>query len=159
MFGSFGFGAQDLEDLDLALEFFLRAEEALTEANNNLIVAKEELEQANQRARNATKLMRKAEGQARDVEAFKVRMDEAQVDAQKAIENMYDAEREAERARLEAASATATLDALKKRIEVWKAFESEKISLRNARLQNQKIEDEIDDLMQQKLEQLESAQK
>ena len=52
-----------------------------------------------------------------------------------------------------------TLDALKKRIEVWKAFEAEKISLRNARLQNQKIEDEIDDLMQQKLEQLESAQK
>ena len=107
-------GLQDLEDLDLALEFFLRAEEALSEANNNLIVAKEELEQANQRARNATKLMRKAEGQARDVEAFKARMDEAQVDAQKAIENMYDAEREAERARLEAASATATLDALKK---------------------------------------------
>ena len=107
-------GLQDLEDLDLALEFFLRAEEALTEANNNLIAAKEELEQANRRARNATKLMRKAEGQARDVEAFKARMDEAQVDAQKAIENMYDAEREAERARLEAASATATLDALKK---------------------------------------------
>ena len=52
-----------------------------------------------------------------------------------------------------------TLDALKKRIKVWKAFEAEKISLRNARLQNQKIEDEIDDLMQQKLEQLESAQK
>ena len=52
-----------------------------------------------------------------------------------------------------------TLDALKKRIEVWKAFEAKKISLRNARLQNQKIEDEIDDLMQQKLEQLESAQK
>ena len=52
-----------------------------------------------------------------------------------------------------------TLDALKKRIKVWQAFEDKKISLRNARLQNQKIEDEIDDLMQQKLEQLESAQK
>ena len=52
-----------------------------------------------------------------------------------------------------------TLDALKKRIKVLKAFESKEISLRNARLQNQKIEDEIDDLMQQKLEQLESAQK
>ena len=52
-----------------------------------------------------------------------------------------------------------TLDALTKRIEVWKAFEDEKISLENARLRNQKIEDEIDDLMQQKLEQLESAQK
>ena len=52
-----------------------------------------------------------------------------------------------------------TLDALKKRIKVWEAFEANKISLRNARLQNQKIEDEIDDLMQKKLEQLESAQK
>tara|TARA_Y100001936_G_scaffold70123_1_gene69199 strand:- start:175 stop:981 length:807 start_codon:yes stop_codon:yes gene_type:complete len=52
-----------------------------------------------------------------------------------------------------------TLEALKKRIKVWKAFEAEKISLESARLQNQKIEDEIDDLMQQKLEQLESAQK
>ena len=52
-----------------------------------------------------------------------------------------------------------TLDALKKRIKVWKAFEENKISLENARRQNQKIEDEIDDLMQQKLDQLESAQK
>ena len=52
-----------------------------------------------------------------------------------------------------------TLNALKKRIKVWKAFEAEKISLRDARIQNQIIEDEIDDLMQQKLEQLESAQK
>ena len=52
-----------------------------------------------------------------------------------------------------------TLDALKKRIKVWKAFEDNKISLENARRQNQKIEDEIDDLMQQKLDQLESAQK
>jgi len=52
-----------------------------------------------------------------------------------------------------------TLEALKKRIKVWKAFEAKKISLKRARLQNQKIEDEIDDLMQQKLEQLESAQK
>ena len=111
-------GLQDLEDLDLALEFALRAEEALAEANDKLIAAKEELDQANQRARNATKLMRKAEGQARDVEAFRARMDEAKVDAQKAIENMYDAEREAERARLEAASATATLDAVRKTKEV-----------------------------------------
>ena len=111
-------GLQDLEDLDLALEFALRAEEALAEANDKLIAAKEELDQANQRARNATKLMRKAESQARDVEAFRVRMDEAKVDAQKAIENMYDAEREAEQARLEAASATATLGAVRKTKEV-----------------------------------------
>ena len=105
---------QDLQDLDLALEFAIRAEEALREANDNLILAKEALDQANERARNATKLMRKAEGQARDVEAFQARMDEAKIDAQKAIENMYDAEREAERARLEAAAATATLDAVRK---------------------------------------------
>ena len=111
-------GLQDLEDIDLALEFALRAEEALAEANDKLIAAKEKLDQANQRARNATKLMRKAEGQARDVEAFRARMDEAKIDAQKAIENMYDAEREAERARLEAASATATLDAVRKTKEV-----------------------------------------
>ena len=31
--------------------------------------------------------MRKAEGQARDVEAFRARMDEAKVNAQKAIDN------------------------------------------------------------------------
>ena len=52
-----------------------------------------------------------------------------------------------------------TLDALLKRIDVWKAHENKKISLQDARSQNQKIEDEIDILMQKKLEQLESAQK
>ena len=52
-----------------------------------------------------------------------------------------------------------TLEALKKRILVWKTYEKGKISLKDARKQNQTIEDEIDDLMQQKLEQLESAQK
>ena len=52
-----------------------------------------------------------------------------------------------------------TLEALKKRILVWKTYEKGKISLKDARKQNQAIEDEIDDLMQQKLEQLESAQK
>ena len=111
-------GLQDLDDLDLALEFAARAEEALRQANDKLILAKETLDQANQRARNATKLMRKAEGQAKDVESFKARMEEAKLDAQKAIENMYDAEREAERARLEAAAATATLDAVRKTKDV-----------------------------------------
>ena len=111
-------GLQDLDDLDLALEFAARAEEALQQANDKLILAKETLDQANQRARNATKLMRKAEGQAKDVESFKARMEEAKLDAQKAIENMYDAEREAERARLEAAAATATLDAVRKTKDV-----------------------------------------
>ena len=52
-----------------------------------------------------------------------------------------------------------TLEALKKRILVWKTYEKGNISLRDARKQNQIIENEIDDLMQQKLEQLESAQK
>ncbi len=52
-----------------------------------------------------------------------------------------------------------TLKALEKRIEVWKLFESNNISLREARIKNQEIEDEIDILMQKKLEQLESAQK
>jgi len=111
-------GLEDLEDLDLALEFASRAEEALQAANENLILAKDVLDQANERARNATKLMRKAEGQAKDVESFQARMEEAKIDAQKAIENMYDAEREAERARLEAAAATATLGAVRKTKDV-----------------------------------------
>ncbi len=45
-------------------------------------------------------------------------MEEAKVEAQNAIDLMYDAEREAELARLEAASAKATLDAIKKTREV-----------------------------------------
>ena len=52
-----------------------------------------------------------------------------------------------------------TLEALEKRIKVWKLFESNAISLREARSKNQEIEDEIDILMQKKLEQLESAKK
>jgi Membrane-fusion protein len=62
--------------------------------------------------------MRKAEGQAKDVESFQARMDDAREEAQKAIENMYNAEREAERARLEVAAATATLDAVQKTKDV-----------------------------------------
>ena len=52
-----------------------------------------------------------------------------------------------------------TLNALEKRIRVWKSYERSSISLKDARIKNQEIEDEIDILMQKKLEQLESAQK
>ena len=45
-------------------------------------------------------------------------MEEAKVEAQNAIDLMYDAEREAELARLEAASAKATLDAIEKTREI-----------------------------------------
>ena len=111
-------GIQDLQRLDLALEFYNRAEEALNKANEELDLAKLALIDANKRAQSAEKLMRKAERQADDIELFKLRMDEAKKEAQKAIEEMFDAEREAERARLEAASATATLDAVQKTLEV-----------------------------------------
>ena len=43
------------------------------------------LDQANQRAMNAEKLMRKAEGKAKDVEEFKSRMEIAQKEAEEAI--------------------------------------------------------------------------
>jgi len=128
-------GLQDLESLDLALEFAERAEEALSAANDELRFAKEALDEANAMARNAEKLMRKAEGQAKDVESFQARMEEAKLDAQKAIENMYDAEREAERARLEAAAATATLDAVRKTKDVESyAQEEAKLAKKEAKL-------------------------
>ena len=111
-------GLQDIDNLDLAIEFAARAEDALNKANADLVAAKQALDEANERARTATKLMRKAEGQAKDVESFQARMDDAREEAQKAIENMYNAEREAERARLEVAAATATLDAVQKTKDV-----------------------------------------
>ena len=111
-------GIQDLQSLDLALEFYNRAEEALNRADEELNLAKQALIDANKRAQSAERLMRKAERQADDIQLFKLRMDEAKKEAQNAIEEMFDAEREAERARLEAASATATLDAVQKTLEV-----------------------------------------
>jgi len=111
-------GLLEIDNLDLAIEFAARAVEALSKANEELRIAKEALEKANERARNAQKLLKKAEGQAKDVESFQARMEEARKDAQKAIETMYDAEREAERARLEAAAAVATLDAIRKTKDV-----------------------------------------
>lgn len=127
-------GLQDIDNLDLAVEFAARAEDALNKANEDVIAAKKALEEANQRARLATKLMRKAEGQAKDVESFQARMEEARQDAQKAIERMYDAEREAERARLEAAAAITTLDAVRKTKDVEDyAQEEAKIAKKEAK--------------------------
>ena len=111
-------GLKELESLDLAMEFYGRAQEALNKANEQLQNAKESLDKANQRAKNAEKLMQKAEGKAKEVESFKSKMDKAKIDAQKAIEEMYNAEREAESARLEAAAATATLEAIRKAKEI-----------------------------------------
>ena len=52
-----------------------------------------------------------------------------------------------------------TLEALNKRIKVWKEFENGVINIKKARIENKKIEDEIDVLMEKKLEQLQKAKK
>ena len=52
-----------------------------------------------------------------------------------------------------------TLDVLKERIQLWKDFENNKITLNTARDNNIQLENKIDTLMQKKLEQLESAKK
>lgn len=52
-----------------------------------------------------------------------------------------------------------TLEILKERIQLWKDFENNKISLNYARENNLELENKIDDLMQKKLEQLESVKK
>ena len=52
-------------------------------------------------------------------------MDKARINSQKAIERMYDAERDAEEARLEAAKAKASLGAVRKATEVEKFARSE----------------------------------
>ncbi len=52
-----------------------------------------------------------------------------------------------------------TLDALNKRIEVWKKFEKGRINIQEARLQNKEIEDEIDILMEKKLKKLQEEKK
>ena len=46
-----------------------------------------------------------------------------------------------------------------KRIKVWKEFENGVINIKKARIENKKIEDEIDVLMEKKLEQLQKAKK
>ena len=111
-------GLKDINNLNLAMEFASRAEKALEGANDDLVKAKEALEAANKRAREAAKLLKKAEAKADDVKAFEAKMVQAREDAQKAIKDMYDAEREAEEARLESAAAIATLGAITKTKDV-----------------------------------------
>ena len=111
-------GLKDIDNLDLAYEFALRAQEALEKANEDLKLAKEAFEKANARAKRTRELLRDAEKQAEEADKFRAKMEEAKVEAQNAIDLMYDAEREAELARLEAASAKATLDAIEKTREV-----------------------------------------
>ncbi len=111
-------GLKDIDNLDLAYEFALRAQEALEKANEDLKLAKEAFEKANARAKRTRELLRDAEKQAEEADKFKAKMEEAKVEAQNAIDLMYDAERESEFARLEAASAKATLDAIEKTREV-----------------------------------------
>ena len=52
-----------------------------------------------------------------------------------------------------------TLQALTKRIKVWKEFEKGSININDARSQNNMIENEIDTLMEKKLEQLQRSKK
>ena len=111
-------GLKDIDNLDLAYEFALRAQEALEKANEDLKLAKEAFEKANERAKRTKELLKEAEKQAEEADNFRVKMEEAKAEAQNAIDLMYDAEREAELARLEAASAKATLDAIEKTREV-----------------------------------------
>ena len=111
-------GLKDIDNLDLAYEFALRAQEALEKANEDLKLAKEAFEKANERAKRTKELLKEAEKQAEEADKFRAKMEEAKVEAQNAIDLMYDAEREAELARLEAASAKATLDAIEKTREV-----------------------------------------
>jgi len=111
-------GLKDIDNLDLAYQFALRAQEALEKANEDLKLAKEAFEKANERAKRTKELLKEAEKQAEEADKFRAKMEEAKVEAQNAIDLMYDAEREAELARLEAASAKATLDAIEKTREV-----------------------------------------
>jgi len=111
-------GLKEIDNLDLALEFALRAQEALEEANEELRLAREAFDEANARAKRTQKLLNQAKEQARDSDAFQAKMEDAKEKAQNAIEKMYDAERDAEQARLEAAAAKATLGAIEKTRDV-----------------------------------------
>ncbi len=50
-----------------------------------------------------------------------------------------------------------TLEALKQRIRIWKEFENGIIGIKEARIENKKIENDIDILMEKKLKQLQEA--
>jgi hypothetical protein len=52
-----------------------------------------------------------------------------------------------------------SLKILKKRIQVWKDFENNVINLNQARDMNRSLENDVDKLMQDKIEQLESMKK
>ena len=52
-----------------------------------------------------------------------------------------------------------SLDVLKKRIQVWKDFESNSINLEKARDMNRSLESSVDKLMQKKVEQIETTKK
>ena len=67
-------------------------------------------------------------------------MDKARINSQKAIERMYDAERDAEEARLEAAKAKASLGAVRKATEVENFASSEaKKDIKEARRRRKEI--------------------
>ena len=136
-------GLKDINNINLAIEFSKRAEEALKLANEELIKANEELIKANELAKETAKILKKAEKEARNVDAFAKKMNEAKDKAQKAIEKMYDAERDAELARLEAAAATATLGAIEKTKEVEdyarKEAKSEKKKAKDDRKEARKL--------------------
>ena len=51
-----------------------------------------------------------------------------------------------------------TLEALNNRIKLWKEFEDGIINIQDARIENKRIENQIDTLMEDKLEQLQEAQ-
>jgi hypothetical protein len=116
---------KNLTALELAVQFANRANKLLESANNEVLKAKEALKKAEKIAKNAKKALKKAENLAEDTESFEKAMDKARMNSQKAIERMYDAERDAEEARLEAAKAKASLGAVKKATEVEKFARSE----------------------------------
>tara|TARA_B100000900_G_scaffold414000_1_gene439398 strand:+ start:703 stop:1518 length:816 start_codon:yes stop_codon:yes gene_type:complete len=51
-----------------------------------------------------------------------------------------------------------TLEALNNRIKLWREFEDGKINIKEARIENKRIEDQIDIRMEKKLKQLQEAQ-
>ena len=136
-------GLKDIDNIDLALEFALRAQEALEKANEELRLAREAFDEANARAKRTQKLLRDARKKASDADAFEEEMDKAKKEAQRAIEKMFDAEREAEMARLEAAAAKATLGAIEKTRDVEDFAKNElKVARKAAKLERKQARKE-----------------
>ncbi len=130
-------GLQETDNLNLAIKFAFRAQQALEKANANLKNSKEIYNKANKRAKKAKKLLKKAESEAKDVKQFQIQMARSKLDAQVAIEAMYDADREAQQARLESAAALATIDAIKtvRNIEDYSKEELKKVKKEAKRAQ------------------------